>query len=146
MIVGVEEHRSLLRNEIAERIASVRVPTCDSPNCMTTIPTLNLSRGRLVPQPAQQWPPRPGSQPIRGILKIVLGMGSIHNDRAFCSRHGGSAPLLIQKAQLQKFCQDINVLATGLCLKCARADKPQSQCEHIEDLKTEQMVDPIVWE
>ncbi|KAK5692389.1 hypothetical protein LTR97_010697 [Elasticomyces elasticus] len=133
VILGLEEQRSSLREELIATITARTNGKCQTPGCPYISPSsafpAHATRRLAVPH----WPPPWGSTTIRTLLQGLMHTGDINLGQTFPMCQHKNNPLVISQTALTIICKTVDGRARGLCLICAEKDETQSRCEHVQD-------------
>ncbi|KAK3627920.1 hypothetical protein LTR56_018910 [Elasticomyces elasticus] len=144
VILGLEEQRSALREELIATISARTNGKCQTVGCSqySTSGTFtgHITRRLSVPH----WPPPWASTTLRSLLEKLKKTGDVQLGHTYPLCQHKNNPVVISQKALKTICDAVDGRARGLCLTCARDDKSQSRCEHVEGIIKSQLKDWIV--
>ncbi|KAK5726160.1 hypothetical protein LTR17_012975 [Elasticomyces elasticus] len=144
VILGLEEQRSTLREELIATISARTNGKCQTSGCSqySTSGTFtgHITRRLSVPH----WPPPWTSTTLRSLIEKLKKTGDVQLGHTYPVCQHKNNPIVISQKALKTICDTVDGHARGLCLTCAREDKSQSRCEHVDYVVKNQLKDWIV--
>ncbi|KAK4891350.1 hypothetical protein LTR27_010004 [Elasticomyces elasticus] len=143
VLLGLEEQRTAVRNLLVNTLATRTTGgTCRVNGCYEPPTGSNFERDIARRLGLKHWPPNWDLQPVREIFDKLASQSDIWVDHTYKCSHSNLAVVLTH-AGLQDLVRDVDSRAYGICPHCARQDKLQSSCEHVETLKKTPHGDPL---
>ncbi|KAK3627919.1 hypothetical protein LTR56_018909 [Elasticomyces elasticus] len=135
VLLGLEEQRTAVRNLLVNTLATRTTGgTCRMNVCYESPTGSTFERDIARRLGLKHWPPNWDLQPAREIFDKLASQPDIWVDHTYKCSHSNLAVVLTH-AGLQDLVRDVDSRAYGICPHCARQDKLQSSCEHVETLK-----------
>ncbi|KAK5695123.1 hypothetical protein LTR17_024596 [Elasticomyces elasticus] len=144
VILGLEEQRSALREELIATITARTNGKCQAPGCTHSSPSSSFANHATRRLSIPQWPPPWSSTTLRHMLRRLLHTGDMNLGHTFPTCLHKNNPTHISQTTVTAICRSVDKHARGLCLTCAEDDKSQSRCEHAEKVINDQLKDWIV--
>ncbi|KAK4891351.1 hypothetical protein LTR27_010005 [Elasticomyces elasticus] len=144
VILGLEEQRSALREELIATITARTNGKCQTSGCTHSSPSSSFASHATRRLSVPHWPPPWSSTTLRNLLRKLMHTGDISLGHTFPTCLHKNNPSVISQTALTTICRAVDKHARGLCLTCARDDKSQSRCEHAEKIVKDQLKDWIV--
>ncbi|KAK5674441.1 hypothetical protein LTS10_012829 [Elasticomyces elasticus] len=141
VILGLEDQRSALREELIATISARTNGKCQAPGCSqySTSGTFtgHITRRLSIPH----WPPPWTSTTLRSLLQKFKKTGDVQLGHTYPICQHKINPQVISQKTLTTICKSVDDHARGLCLTCVKEGKSQSRCPHVEDIIVYQLKD-----
>ncbi|KAK5674446.1 hypothetical protein LTS10_012834 [Elasticomyces elasticus] len=132
-VLRLEEQRSTVHNSIITWFDSMTNRGCFNPSCSAGSVCTKFQQEMRRILKDSNWPPLWRSTSIRSVLQDLDAAGDIALGTEARCQHG--IVTVLPHSGTLRLCKFIREVVCGMCLVCARQDKAQSTCEHVEDLK-----------
>ncbi|KAK5674440.1 hypothetical protein LTS10_012828 [Elasticomyces elasticus] len=146
VLLGLEEQRQFVRNSLLNALAAHTAGKCILDRCNVTSTTSTFEKEMVRRLGLKYWPPCWEAQSLREFLEKLAVDGDVALGHTYTCGHSGSNSTRIYRCELQAVATRCNKRAYGLCAQCARQEKSQSRCEHVEKLKKVPHNDLLSWQ
>ena len=130
--MGLEEQRTATRDLLVTALSSETHGRCDLTSCTSRNPSMFVGEICRV-LGCEVWPPPCSTTSIRSVLEKLPTAMEIQVVRKFRCKH--TPPKTLGHAKLLDLCKTVKERMYGICSKCAREEKWQSKCTHVEQLR-----------
>lgn len=140
--MSLEVQRSKAHDLLMHEISVTTNGTCKHSGCGTVSATNTFLQEIILRGSFKNWPPSREDHDVRSIIHELYNEADINLGHTFPCGHNFNLRHLTRK-RLRQIGRVVSDSAPGLCLACAREEKPQSGCKHEDVLRRQMLTDPI---